>query len=99
MNELIIDQKYIKVDTNKIINQKSAFLTLKKMKFKGILPEIKLQPKLIKHSFDLLKYIDFKTPKFEKNIKYAISVEPDLGIKIDLINPLNFEQSKNFLSH
>ncbi|KAL9658443.1 hypothetical protein ABK040_005987 [Willaertia magna] len=65
---------------------KSSFLC--NMKFQTALPTIDLDPILLEYPIDNnnMKYISYKTTSLEKNHKYELLTEPNMGININLIN-------------
>jgi len=64
------------------------------MKFQTGLPPIQLDPVLLEYPLDCIqKYIPYKTTSLEKNHKYELLTEPNMGININLINPYVYTKS------
>ena len=57
-----------------------------KIKYQNNLPDIPFDPKSIAYPFDANRYITYKPTNLEKQFKWDILNEQDLGIRIDLIN-------------
>ncbi len=57
-----------------------------RIKYQNNLPDIPFDPKSIKYPFDPNRFIHFKSTTLEKNYKWDILNEQDLGVRIDLIN-------------
>ncbi len=57
-----------------------------RIKYQNNLPDIPFDPKSIKYPFDPNRFIQFKSTTLEKNFKWDILNEQDLGVRIDLIN-------------
>ena len=57
-----------------------------RIKYQNNLPDIPFDPKSIKYPFDPNRFIQFKSTTLEKNFKWEILNEQDLGVRIDLIN-------------
>lgn len=57
-----------------------------RIKYQNNLPDIPFDPKSIIYPFDANRYIQFKSTTLEKNYKWDILNEQDLGVRIDLIN-------------
>jgi RNA polymerase II-associated factor 1 len=65
----------------------SAGVDLKcKIKYQNNLPDVPFDPKSIAYPFDPNRYIAYKPTNLEKQFKWDILNEQDLGIRIDLIN-------------
>jgi hypothetical protein len=54
------------------------------------LPDVPFEPKFRRYPFnnDYLSF--YQTTSLEKNYNYQLHPEPDLGVKIDLIDPLKY---------
>jgi RNA polymerase II-associated factor 1 len=57
-----------------------------KIKYQNNLPDIPFDPKSIAYPFDCNRYIHYKPTSLEKQFKWDILNEQDLGIRIDLID-------------
>uniref|UniRef100_A0A9J2PDV4 RNA polymerase II-associated factor 1 homolog n=2 Tax=Ascaris TaxID=6251 RepID=A0A9J2PDV4_ASCLU len=67
-------------------NVKSDFLC--RVKYSNTLPDIPFEAKFLACPFtSLSRFIDYKQTSLEKNFKFELLAESDLGVKIDLINP------------
>ena len=58
-----------------------------RVKYLNNLPDIPFDPKFIAYPFDPNRFIKYNSTTLEKNFKWDILHEQDLGIRIDLINP------------
>lgn len=58
-----------------------------RVKYCNTLPDIPFDPKFINYPFDDKRYVRYKPTGLEKNYKYEVLTESDLGVTIDLINP------------
>ncbi|KAK4303625.1 hypothetical protein Pmani_024384 [Petrolisthes manimaculis] len=58
-----------------------------RVKYCNTLPDIPFDPKFINYPFDSNRYVRYKQTSLEKNYKYEVLTEHDLGVTIDLINP------------
>lgn len=78
---------------------KSAFVC--PMRFQAALPDVPFDPKLYTYPFDPMRFVEYKTTSLEKNYKFQILTEPDMGIYIDIIDPNRYkipEKGMNILS-
>ena len=57
------------------------------MKYCNNLPDIPFDPKFIAYPFDTQRFISYNPTGLERNYKYELLTEHDLGVAIDLINP------------
>lgn len=57
-----------------------------RIKYCNTLPDIPFDPKFIQYPFDAARFISYKPTTLERNYKYEILTEHDLGVTIDLIN-------------
>ncbi len=57
-----------------------------RIKYQNKLPDIPFDPKFISYPFDPNRFIQFNSTTLEKNYKWDILNEQDLGVRIDLIN-------------
>ncbi|MFH4979209.1 hypothetical protein AB6A40_005918 [Gnathostoma spinigerum] len=59
-----------------------------RFKYSNTLPDIPFEAKFLACPFvSLNRFIEYKPSSLEKNFKFELLAEPDLGINIDLINP------------
>ncbi|MCL4138087.1 UNVERIFIED_CONTAM: hypothetical protein GTU68_013758, partial [Idotea baltica] len=58
-----------------------------RVKYCNTLPDIPFDPKFINYPFSSNRYVQYKPTSLEKNYKYEVLTEHDLGVCIDLINP------------
>uniref|UniRef100_A0A914XF32 RNA polymerase II-associated factor 1 homolog n=1 Tax=Plectus sambesii TaxID=2011161 RepID=A0A914XF32_9BILA len=59
-----------------------------RVRYCNTLPDIPFEPKFLACPFvDLSRFVEYKQTTLEKNYQYELLTEPDLGVKIDLINP------------
>ncbi|EEB13473.1 RNA polymerase-associated protein, putative [Pediculus humanus corporis] len=57
-----------------------------RIKYCNTLPDIPFDPKFIQYPFDAARFISYKPTTLERNYKYEVLTEHDLGVTIDLIN-------------
>lgn len=57
-----------------------------RIKYQNKLPDIPFDPKFISYPFDPNRFIQYNSTTLEKNFKWDILNEQDLGVRIDLIN-------------
>uniref|UniRef100_A0A914BUF1 RNA polymerase II-associated factor 1 homolog n=1 Tax=Acrobeloides nanus TaxID=290746 RepID=A0A914BUF1_9BILA len=63
-----------------------------KVKYTNTLPDLPFDPKFLECPFVALdRFVQYKPTSLEKNYKFELLTEPDLGVKIDLINPLTYQ--------
>jgi len=65
-----------------------------KVKYSNTLPDIPFDPKFITYPFDSQRFISYNSTGLERNYKYEILTEHDLGVTIDLILPETYEVEK-----
>ena len=58
-----------------------------RVKYCNNLPDIPFDPKFIAYPFDTQRFISYNPTGLERNYKYELLTEHDLGVAIDLINP------------
>lgn len=58
-----------------------------RIKYNNTLPDVPFDPKFLAYPFDADRFIKYKPTSLEKNYKWELLTENDLGVKIDLINP------------
>jgi RNA polymerase II-associated factor 1 len=57
-----------------------------KIKYQNNLPDIPFEPKSIAYPFDPNRFMQYKPTSLEKQFKWDILNEQDLGVRIDLID-------------
>lgn len=57
-----------------------------RIKYCNTLPDIPFDPKFIQYPFDATRFISYKPTTLERNYKYEVLTEHDLGVNIDLID-------------
>lgn len=57
-----------------------------RVKYCNTLPDIPFDPKFITYPFDSTRFIQYNPTSLERNYKYEVLTEHDLGVTIDLIN-------------
>ena len=57
-----------------------------RVKYSNTLPDIPFDPKFIAYPFDTQRFISYNPTGLERNYKYELLTEHDLGVTIDLIN-------------
>lgn len=57
------------------------------MKYSNTLPDIPFDPKFIAYPFETNRFIHYVPTSLERNYKYELLTEPDLGVTVDLIRP------------
>lgn len=70
-----------------------------RVKYCNTLPDIPFDPKFITYPFDSNRFIQYNATSLEKNYKYELLAEHDLGITIDLINPEAYAQQSDGQLH
>ena len=63
-----------------------------RVKYCNNLPDIPFDPKFIAYPFDTQRFISYNPTGLERNYKYELLTEHDLGVTIDLINPEAYSQ-------
>jgi len=58
-----------------------------RIKYCNTLPDIPFDPKFIAYPFEQTRFINYNPTSLERNYKYELLTEHDLGVTIDLINP------------
>lgn len=58
-----------------------------RVKYCNTLPDIPFDPKFLKYPFAMNRFIEYKPTSLERNYKYDVLTELDLGVDIDLITP------------
>lgn len=57
-----------------------------RVKYCNTLPDIPFDPKFIQYPFESTRFIQYNPTSLERNYKYEVLTEHDLGVTIDLIN-------------
>ncbi|KAF3430401.1 hypothetical protein E2986_10014 [Frieseomelitta varia] len=57
-----------------------------RVKYCNTLPDIPFDPKFITYPFESTRFIQYNPTSLERNYKYEVLTEHDLGVEIDLIN-------------
>jgi RNA polymerase II-associated factor 1 len=65
--------------------KESQFLAT--IRYTNVLPDIPFDPKFLAYPLSKLRFVKYTTTSLEKNYKYLLHTEPDMGIPIDLIDP------------
>jgi len=79
-------------------DRKTADLVCR-VKYCNTLPDIPFDPKFILYPFDTNRFIQYNATSLEKNYKYELLAEHDLGITIDLINPQAYASTSSSELH
>lgn len=58
-----------------------------RVKYSNTLPDIPFDPKFIAYPFETNRFIHYVPTSLERNYKYELLTEPDLGVTVDLIRP------------
>lgn len=58
-----------------------------RVKYNNALPDIPFDAKFITYPFDANRYVQYNQTSLERNYKFDLLTEHDLGVPIDLINP------------
>lgn len=58
-----------------------------RVKYSNTLPDIPFDPKFISYPFEANRFVQYNPTSLERNFKYDLLTEHDLGVSIDLINP------------
>ncbi|KAL3102186.1 hypothetical protein niasHS_003595 [Heterodera schachtii] len=62
-----------------------------RVKYGNTLPDLPFEPKFLQSPFiSLNRFIGYKPSSLEKCFKYELLTEPDLNVKIDLIDPMTY---------
>jgi len=70
-----------------------------RVKYCNTLPDIPFDPKFINYPFDANRYVRYKQTSLEKNYKYEVLSEHDMGVLIDLINVDAYAPQPNVQLH
>ena len=65
------------------------------MKYNNNLPDIPFDPKFIAYPFESNRFVEYNPTSLERNYKYELLTEHDLGVAIDLINPDTYNIDHN----
>lgn len=74
--------------------KKNDEVLLCKVKYLNNLPDIPYDPKFIAYPFDPKRFYQYNPTSLEKNFKWDITTEQDMGVKIDLIDPDNYKNDQ-----
>lgn len=66
-----------------------------RVKYNNALPDIPFDPKFITYPFETDRFVKYKSTSLERNYKYDLLTEHDLGVTIDLINPDTYSIDPN----
>ena len=66
-----------------------------RVKYCNSLPDIPFDPKFLAYPFDTQRFIAYNPTGLERNYKYELLTEHDLGVTIDLINPDAYHVSEH----
>ena len=58
-----------------------------KVKYQNNLPDIPFDPKFLEYPFDSQRFVNYKPTSLERNYKFELQVEHDMGIFVDLVLP------------
>jgi len=58
-----------------------------RVKYTNTLPDLPFDPKFVSYAFDENRFVVYSTTSLEKNFKYEILTEPDLGVDVELVVP------------
>jgi RNA polymerase II-associated factor 1 len=83
-----------KAETHPLYKAKSNFVC-HDVKFQCALPNIPLDAKLLAYPLDPQRFVPYRTTTLEKNHKFDLITETDLGIHIDLIDPNTYKIPPN----
>ncbi|KAL0489943.1 RNA polymerase II-associated factor 1 [Acrasis kona] len=75
-----------RTEAHPLYKSKSNFVC-HNIKFQSALPTIPLDAKLLSYPIDPQRFVPYKTTTLERNHKYDLLTETDLGIHINLIDP------------
>lgn len=66
-----------------------------RVKFGNTLPDLPFDPKFIAYPFSSNRFVEYSTTSLEKNYKYEILTEIDLGVDVELVIPNFYDPPKN----
>lgn len=58
-----------------------------RVRYSNTLPDIPFDPKFISYPFEANRFVQYNPTSLERNFKFDLLTEHDLGVGIDLINP------------
>ena len=70
-----------------------------RVKYSNTLPDIPFDPKFLAYPFDTQRFISYNPTGLERNYKYELLTEHDLGVTIDLINPDVYQIREDVMLH
>lgn len=66
-----------------------------RVKYSNILPDIPFDLKFLTYPFDTDRFINYTPTSLERNYKFEVLTEHDLGVNIDLINRDLYQTDRN----
>ena len=66
-----------------------------RVKYNNTLPDIPFDPKFIAYPFESTRFIQYAPTSLERNYKYELLTEHDLGVHVDLILPETYEKPED----
>ncbi len=66
-----------------------------RVKYSNSLPDIPFDPKFIAYPFEPNRFIHYAPTSLERNYKYELLTEHDLGVHVDLILPEAYEKPED----
>jgi RNA polymerase II-associated factor 1 len=67
------------------------------VKYGNALPDIPFDPKFISYPFEVNRFINYAPTSLERNYKYELLTEHDLGVHVDLILPEAYEKPEEYM--
>ena len=58
-----------------------------RVKYGNTLPDIPFDPKFLAYPFDPQRFVNYKATSLEKDYKFELQTESDMGITVDLVLP------------
>lgn len=66
-----------------------------RVKYGNTLPDLPFDPKFISYPFSSNRFVEYSTTSLEKNYKYDVLTEIDLGVDVELVIPNFYDPPKN----
>ncbi len=66
-----------------------------RVKYNNTLPDIPFDPKFLAYPFEANRFIHYASTSLERNYKYELLTEPDLGVEVNLILPEAYEKPED----
>ncbi|OXA56800.1 RNA polymerase II-associated factor 1 homolog [Folsomia candida] len=66
-----------------------------RVKYGNTLPDLPFDPKFISYPFSSNRFVEYSTTSLEKNFKYDVLSEIDLGVDVELVIPSFYDPPKN----